>query len=295
MKMTALTLKTIEASLKAQEASQGDVRGGLEKAIIWGNSPQERTDFSILYIHGFSASRGEVHPLPETVARAVNANIFYTRLPGHGRSEDAMGKPSLKEWYATLDEALEIGRIIGKKTIVLSCSTGGTLFIAGLREQARAKNIAGAVFMSPNFAVHNPNAWMGHLPFFRYWAHIVAGHRIGFEPRNELHSKYWTTQYPPKAIVPMMQLIKRVSKMDVSQIKIPALFIYSDDDTIVRSTETDKIYANWGGGVHRISPKLNKGDDINAHVIAGDALSPSQSETLSQKIIDWIKTYAKPR
>ncbi|MDD4273595.1 MAG: hypothetical protein PHG14_07705 [Desulfobacter postgatei] len=38
-----------------------------------------------VYIHGFSATRKETAPLSDLVAKTLNANLFYTRLSGHGR------------------------------------------------------------------------------------------------------------------------------------------------------------------------------------------------------------------
>ncbi|TIN41210.1 MAG: alpha/beta hydrolase, partial [Mesorhizobium sp.] len=75
-----------QAYLARKEAAVPDIHDGLEKEIIWVNPMvHARTPLSIVYIHGFSASKGEVRPLPDEVAEGLDANLYYTRLTGHGQ------------------------------------------------------------------------------------------------------------------------------------------------------------------------------------------------------------------
>ncbi len=57
---------------------------GTEKRITWF-AEGERTAWSVVYLHGFSATRQETAPLSTLVAQALGANLFETRLSGHGR------------------------------------------------------------------------------------------------------------------------------------------------------------------------------------------------------------------
>nr|WP_245497472.1 MULTISPECIES: hypothetical protein [unclassified Mesorhizobium] len=97
-----------------------DIRDGLEKEIIWANPMiHARTPLSIVYVHGFSASKGEVRPLPDEVADQLDTNLFYTRLTGHGQGGAAMADGSVNAWINDYAEALAIGRAIGDKVIVI--------------------------------------------------------------------------------------------------------------------------------------------------------------------------------
>ena len=70
-----------------------DIRPGLQKEIVWANpATKTKTPLAIVYIHGFSASKGEVRPLPDKVASALGANLFFTRLTGHGEDGAAMAE-----------------------------------------------------------------------------------------------------------------------------------------------------------------------------------------------------------
>ena len=117
-----------QAYVAKVEAAVPGIRDGLEKEIVWANPMvHAKTPLSIVYIHGFSASKGEVRPLPDDVADLLDANLFYTRLTGHGQDGAAMTQGSVNAWINDYEEALAIGRAIGDKVIVISTSTGGSL------------------------------------------------------------------------------------------------------------------------------------------------------------------------
>ncbi|MER9564784.1 hypothetical protein NKI85_22425 [Mesorhizobium sp. M0571] len=97
------------------------IRDGLDKEIIWADPMiHAKTPLAIVYIHGFSASKGEVRPLPDEVADQLDANLFYTRLTGHGQDGAAIAQGSVNAWINDYEEALAIGRAIGDKVIVIA-------------------------------------------------------------------------------------------------------------------------------------------------------------------------------
>ena len=58
---------------------------GAEKRITWFQGKENsRTEFAVIYLHGFSATRQELSPVPELLATKLQANLFETRLHGHG-------------------------------------------------------------------------------------------------------------------------------------------------------------------------------------------------------------------
>ena len=120
-------LHQVEDHIIMAERQISDIRPGLEKSIIWAGKPHHRTRYAIVYIHGFSASKEELRPVPDMIASSLGANLFYTRLTGHGRTADAMREASVSAWMQDLAEAFEIGTTIGDRACRLSCSTGGTL------------------------------------------------------------------------------------------------------------------------------------------------------------------------
>ena len=96
-----------EAYLRAQEAHFSDLRPDTEKTIIWADPVRKhKTPVAVVYIHGFSSCRQETAPLAELVAQALGANLFYTRLTGHGRTSEAMGEATVNDWLNDAVEAL---------------------------------------------------------------------------------------------------------------------------------------------------------------------------------------------
>ena len=96
----------LDLYLSESESRFDDITEGTEKKIIWAGSPGERTALSIVSFHGFSATRQELSPLADTVAKSLNANLFYTRLAGHGRGGPGMVDGSVNRWANDANEAI---------------------------------------------------------------------------------------------------------------------------------------------------------------------------------------------
>jgi pimeloyl-ACP methyl ester carboxylesterase len=86
------------AILAEREATFDDIVPGAEARVIWAGEPGEVTRWTVLYLHGFSASSEEIRPVPDHVAAALGANLVFNRLPGHGRTAQAMGEATAVEW-----------------------------------------------------------------------------------------------------------------------------------------------------------------------------------------------------
>ncbi len=277
------------AYLQAAEAKFSDITPGTEKRIVWAGQPGARTALAVIYLHGFSATSEEVRPVPDGVAAALGANLMFTRLAGHGRGSTALAEPVAGDWLNDLDEALAIGALIGERVILIGTSTGGTLAAIAATDRDRPDRIAGVVFISPNFRLRPMVAALLDLPGARSWVATVAGATRTFAPQNAAHATYWTTTYPTVALLPMAALVRRARDLDFAAATMPALFLYSDDDQVVSPDETNGVMARWGGAVTLQKLVMGPGDDPYSHVIAGDILSPGQTETAVTAITGWAK------
>ena len=280
-------LEQIEDSITVAESQITDIRPGLEKSIIWADAPHHRTEYAIVYIHGFSASKEELRPVPDRIASTLGANIFYTRLTGHGRTAKAMYDASVAAWMQDLAEAYQIGSVIGNKVILISCSTGGTLVAAGMVSGMFSKQLFSTVFFAPNFGLQDQMAQLLTWPLARYWAPLIGGEMQNNAPRNQLHARYWTTSYPTISLIPMMQLIDMVDDAELSKSTVPALFYFSPDDKVVDPQKTENFITRWRGPkeIVRINGKDSE-DELN-HLITGRVVSPSQVERAADTVINW--------
>ena len=84
--------------------------------------------------------------------------------------------------------------------------------------------------------------------------------------------------------------MKRINEQDFTSVKKPALFYFSMEDMVVEPKKTVEFIKNWGGKSKTINVKMSKFDDKYSHVIAGDILSPKQTQFARKKMVEWIKS-----
>jgi len=280
----------VQVYFESIESAFDDITNGVEKRVVWAEGGYEaKTPYSIVYIHGFSATSEEIRPIPDRIAAQLGANLVYTRLAGHGRDGEAMAEATVEKWMTDVAEALAAGRAVGEEVIVISTSTGGTLASAAALDETMGSQIAAMIFVSPNFQVNDPFAFLLGLPGVRVWAKWLVGPEQSFEPKNDQHAKYWTYRYPTEAVAPMGALLREVNNLDFSKANQPALFWYSQDDQVVVPEATAHVAAKWGGLSEIELVEMGPGDDPGSHVVAGDIASPGQTDYATQAMLDWLK------
>lgn len=278
-----------DAYLAKTEGEVAGIRDGLQKEIIWAfPNSKAKTKLAIVYVHGFSASKGEIRPVPDEAAAALGANLFYTRLTGHGQNGPAMAVATVNDWVNDYAEAMAIGRIIGEKVVVIATSTGAGLATWAATQPNLSENVAGMVLVSPNYGVQASGSFLLTMPWGRQLANIIVGPEREFTPVNELHGKFWTPKYPTGAVLPMAAQTKLARDVQVEEIKIPALFIFADTDKVVRSDLTRERIARWGAKTRTLI--IEKPDDPYQHVVAGEALSPNKTEEAAAAITGFARS-----
>ncbi|HEX2019978.1 MAG TPA: alpha/beta fold hydrolase [Aurantimonas sp.] len=276
-----------EAYLARTEADVPNLRGNAQKEIVWAFPvSRARTPLALVYVHGFSASKAETRPLADEVAQALGANLFYTRLTGHGRDGAAMEQATVNDWVNDLAEAVAIGRAIGNRVVVIASSTGATLAATGAAEADFMRDVDGLVLISPNFGLLDRWSFLLELPYAREILPLLGGDTYGFEPANAAQAENWTTRYPIGALAPMGALVRAARSADFRSVLTPLMVLYSPADAIVDPAATEAVVARWGGPTEVVTVSQS-GDPAN-HVIAGDIYSPQTTSTLAATITDWI-------
>lgn len=278
----------LAAYLKKAEAKVRGIQPNQHKEIVWADpETKAKTPIAIIYIHGFSASPQETRPLPDLVAADLKANLFLTRMFGHGTTTRAMEDVSVNAWVNDFAEALAIGERLGDKVVVMGTSTGGALATWALTQPAFKDRIAAVILFSPNYGVQAAGSSLLTLPFAKEMAHLVMGETRSFEPGNDLQRVYWTTTYPVDAILPMAEVVRLAVNAPVEQTKIPALILISPEDQVVRPEVTRRMAAKWGAP-HKLI-EVQDVEDPSKHVLAGQAMSPSTTEPVAKLAIDWLR------
>ena len=278
----------IDAYLAMREGQFDDIIDGVEKQVIWAGEANVKTPLSIIYLHGFTANSKEIRPVPDRVAAALGANLYFTRFTGHGRQPSALADADVGRWMDDVGEAIKIGKQIGETVIIMATSTGGTLAAAAALDKAAMKNVGGIIFISPNFAINNRAANLLTSPFARQWVPLVIGTEQQGNPRNDRHARYWMMTYPTTALMPMAAIVAAVDRESYDDVDIPALFYYSRQDQVVVPEKTAAFAKSWGGVSKIIIASLTDDDDKFSHIIAGDIVSPNQTESAVDHMLAWI-------
>lgn len=265
----------LDSLVKAGE-SKHHLKPNNEAKIVWADSSHQSTEYVIVYLHGFSATQMEGAPVHENIAKKFHCNLYLARLAEHGidTTEDLLNLTAEKYWESA-KWAYAIGKQLGKKVILMSTSTGGTL---SLQLAATYPEIAGLILYSPNIAINNGAAPLLNNPWGLQIARMVKGGDYATIPfKNNEYPKYWNTRYRLESTVALQNLIEAtMTKETFSKIKQPclALYYYKDEahqDNVVKVSAIQEMLAAIG-----TPEKLKKGVAIpNAgnHVLASPIVS----------------------
>lgn len=280
-------VEALDDWLARSEARFSDIRAGLGKAIVWQSAAHQRTPWAVVYLHGFSASRAETAPLADRVAQQLGANLFYTRLAGHGRTGAAMGEASVQDWLADTLEAVRIGQTLGERVLIVGVSTGATL-ATWQALQAQTDATTAYVFVSPNFGPRDKRSEIINGPWGQQIALALEGDTRGWTPADPREAQAWTTRYPTRALFPMMALVKHVRDSDLAQFRAPVLMLYSLSDKTVDPAETQAAFARIGSA-HKALQLVDYSESQGQHVLAGDIRAPKATEPMANAVVSWLR------
>jgi esterase/lipase len=278
---------TLEPWLAAAESRFPDIVPGAEKTIVWAHADRRRTPLAVVYLHGYTATRQEVAPLCDRLAAALGANLFYTRLTGHGHAPAALGEASAEDWLRDAAEALAIGRALGERVVVVGTSTGGTLAL-WLAQRPEAADIAAQILVSPNLGPRDERSTLLAGPWGYQLQRLLIGEEYRWQPANERQAKYWTWKYPARALVPMMALVRSVRDSPLEDIRVPTLVIHSPKDSVVSPARIEAAYARLGAPMKRLV-KVEDSEDRAHHVLAGDILAPAGTAALLAPMLAFLR------
>ncbi len=279
----------LDKYLATEEANYDDITPGAEKKIVWADpSTKQRTPFAFVYLHGFSATRQESAPVPDTIADHFSSNIYYARLTGNGRSDEAMAKGSVNKWINDAAEAMAIAETIGEQTIIIGCSTGASLAWWIAHQEAFKQQIHSLIFFSPNFGVADRRAGILLWPWGAQIAKAITGDYRISEPANEKHEKYWACRYPTIALLPMMGMVKLCADYSPLKNSIPVHITYSPHDDTVDAQKIKQFYQQLT--VTKQALVIDQPEQPSQHVIVGDILAPQNNDKVTRSVVEFIET-----
>jgi alpha-beta hydrolase superfamily lysophospholipase len=285
-------LAQLDAWLVQSEGAFSGIRPGTAKGIVWARPSKQRTPWAVVYVHGFSASRMETAPVADQIAASLGANLFYTRLTGHGLPAAAMGAATVQDWLVDMTEAVRIGQQLGERVLVIGCSTGATL-ATWLALRPEGQNVAAYAFISPNFGPKDRRADIVNWPWGRQITALVQGPQRASPVNDPREAVAWTNPYPTAAIFPMMAMVKAVRESDLALFDKPVLMLYSDADETVDPQQTRAAFARIGA-IHKTIEAVTYSRARGQHVLAGDIMAPEATTPMADSIIQWVRKLPPP-
>jgi len=283
----------VDAWLAASEATVPHLRAGDQKEVVWVDSAGRKTPFVVVYLHGFSADRHEIAPVPRLLADSLGANLFYTRFRGHGRDGAAMGEIEANDWLQDVVEALAVARRLGDRIVLVGTSTGGTLATWAAARPELAEDVAALLLVSPNFYPRDPTSRLLLWPWGGRLAELIVGPERCWEAYNEAQARHWTTCYPTRALLPMMGLVERVRTMDLSEVRVPALILYSPGDQVVDPGATQARSGRLGS-VPKLLLPFAASADPSQHILAGNIMSPGTNDEVLVHMLTFLRDLGIP-
>jgi pimeloyl-ACP methyl ester carboxylesterase len=269
-----------EAAVHAREAVlEQELKPGNRARItrIEPGSPS-RTRYSVVYIHGLSASPGECGDAPWRLARPIGANLYSHRLPGHGLLTDGATQGLTRR--ILLDDAswaLDIGLMLGERVIVLGSSLGATL---GLTLAARRpQDVAALVAWSPGIRARAPE-------LLEQLAMLDGVVRYAGPAPTDVQRMYWTEPHADA-----YRALKDVFEQDMtpetfSKVQCPVFMAYYFRNEQNQDPTASVEAMNWMFDSLATVPARKEAVAYpdGAHVVGSPYRSPAASRVLEDSV-----------
>jgi len=296
----------IDRFLAERDAAEAPLRPGVGSTIRWATRPGVMTDVAVVFLHGWCNSPEEIDPVDADIARRLGANLVRLRLTGHGLSPGERGGRALRDRAtrgALLRDAavaFALGKLVGRRVVLLGCSTGGTLATWVAAQPWARESLAAVVLVSPGYALSIAGRayalakWpVLLLPAFaaRALVHAMAGPEHHVPYVSEEQRRIVTMTYPTAAVVNLCELYTTVEVgADIGALaraRLPVLVFANPKDPVV----------SYEAMRETLAPALDTVEFVQItnseepHLITGRIYSPS---TIA-RIVDHAAKWLSPR
>jgi pimeloyl-ACP methyl ester carboxylesterase len=289
--------KALTAYVNANEALH-KLKPDNEARIIWANdSVKNKTAYSIVYLHGWSASQAEGDPVHKNIAKEFGCNLYLSRLAEHGiDTAKPMANLTVDENWESCKQALAIGKQLGNKVIVIGCSAGG----ANALQLAAAypNDVTALILLSPCIAINNDNAWVLNNHWGVQVAKMVSGHEENLSADSvvPLINQYWYCRYSFKGAAALQEIMETsMLPQNFAKVQQPTLLLYYykdqvHQDSVVKVDAMLKMFDELG-----TAPALKRKVDIPTagHHVIGSYIKSNDVKAVQDQVSLFIKEILK--
>lgn len=245
-------LEELESLIEKSELALGNIKPDNQSRIIWTAKGKKKTPYSIVYLHGFTASYGEGDPVHRELAQYYGCNLYVPRLSRHGLDdEDAFVELTPQSYVESVRQALAVGRALGDKVIVVGTSTGG-LFALALAA-SYPQDIEAVVLYSPLIDFVNPSAYILAEPWGLQLGRFVMGSDYAtWANKDSLRMQYWYSKYRLEGLVSLASLVNDLVKPELfSRVTCPVFLGYyykseTEQDNVVSVAAMRQMFTQLG-------------------------------------------------
>lgn len=197
--------------------------------VVWANEGKvEQTEYSLLYLHGFAASWYEGYPVHVDFAKRYGINAYFPLLTGNGIvTDEPLLDLTADQLYESAKESLKIAHLLGKKVIIMSTSTGGTLSLKLAAEFPEL--VDSLILFSPNVRIRDGGSFLLDKPWGLQIAGLVEGDyfHFPFSDATPLQCQYWDCKYRLEGVVALQNLVSATMNIDTfHKVKVPVFMAY---------------------------------------------------------------------
>jgi pimeloyl-ACP methyl ester carboxylesterase len=207
--------EALEESIAQDERQASPLKQGAQASIVWYNEEKKNvTPYSIVYLHGFKGSRGEGHPVHRHIAKTFGCNLYLSRLYGHGQIKaQKFDDLTPHKYIRSAKKALNIGRAIGDRVLIMGTSTGGLLglYLASLSDYSPA--IAGLILYSPLIHFYGMNSLLLEHGPSRSLLRLFAGSNYQLHTADSFnpdHGNIWYRSYHLNGALALGKTVQKI-------------------------------------------------------------------------------------
>ena len=238
------TISGLIDSISHSEASYGDsIKNGCHSQIHLYNDSISKTEYVLLYLHGYTATINEGMPVAAHFASRYGMNMYLPRLDDHGYvTEDPLLYMTADGLWESAKEALAVAEKLGDKVIIMSTSTGGTLALT--LAATYPEKIHTLINISPNILPATAGVRLLTGPWGLEIARLVqGGKRMKIDSTN-YHPEYWSEGPRLESTVELQNLVDAtMHSYTFEKITAPSLTLayYKDTENQDNTVRVDKI------------------------------------------------------
>lgn len=272
----------------AEWESQYNLKEDTAAKIVWANpeNPQ-KTDYAIVYLHGFRASHQEGDPVHKKVAESLGYNLFLSRLAEHGeKSTYPLLDLTVEKLLESARFAFEIGRRIGKKIILMGTSTGASLSLYLASKEEYQTDISSLILYSPLIRFYGLKEKALMYAPLRTLLRMMLGkkHLVKTAPMTFAEIRIWDKHYALAGALALGSFVDRYMRKKLfKKVRSPAFIGYycknnQNQDTVVSVPAIKWMTGNLGSRTEWV--RAINFPDAKSHVISSSLVSKATDNVI---------------